>query len=205
MRTDIIKNDSAQGGVISFFIGAMIATIIALSVAWPVMDASINGNEMAASSAFTFTGNVTCGQLVNVTNAAGVKVTFEFNQTDELSCAPKLGVYDDIVLTRFGNTSAFAATNLTDELNDNASITGTMTATNPSAGKTVLTYNTIGTTGNTVLTEDTVTNGAWDSSRLLDGANSATNNMSSASQTMVDQLPLFLVLVLLMVFIKAVI
>lgn len=39
--TKIIKNKVAQGGIISFFIGAMIAVIIALQVTWPVMDAAM--------------------------------------------------------------------------------------------------------------------------------------------------------------------
>lgn len=36
----------AQGGIIGFFIGAMIAVVIALQVTWPVMDSVISGTSM---------------------------------------------------------------------------------------------------------------------------------------------------------------
>lgn len=39
---NILKDIKAQAGTIGFFIGAMIAVIIALQVAWPVIDVSIN-------------------------------------------------------------------------------------------------------------------------------------------------------------------
>jgi len=34
----LVHDTRAQGGIISFFIGAMIAVVIALQVAWPVVD-----------------------------------------------------------------------------------------------------------------------------------------------------------------------
>lgn len=34
----------AQGGIVGFFIGAMIACIIALQVTWPVIDDVLNGS-----------------------------------------------------------------------------------------------------------------------------------------------------------------
>jgi len=34
----------AQGGIVGFFIGAMIAVIIALQVTWPVIDEILNGS-----------------------------------------------------------------------------------------------------------------------------------------------------------------
>lgn len=40
----------AQGGIIGFFIGAMIAVVIALQVTWPVMDSVISGTSMANMS-----------------------------------------------------------------------------------------------------------------------------------------------------------
>ena len=35
---------TAQGGIVGFFIGAMIAVIIALQVTWPVIDTVLNGS-----------------------------------------------------------------------------------------------------------------------------------------------------------------
>ena len=45
-----IKSTVAQGGVIGFFIGAMIAVVIALQVTWPVMDDVISGTSIANMS-----------------------------------------------------------------------------------------------------------------------------------------------------------
>ena len=45
-----LKCTAAQGGVIGFFIGAMIAVVIALQVTWPVMDDVISGTSMANMS-----------------------------------------------------------------------------------------------------------------------------------------------------------
>ena len=53
MFTNVTKDIKAQGGVISFFIGAMIAVIVALQVTWPVIDGVISGaslNNMSASA-----------------------------------------------------------------------------------------------------------------------------------------------------------
>jgi len=48
--------------------------------------------------------------LVNITAPSGVVTYFEFNVTDEPSCAAKNGAYDDVVLARYQNTSTIAAT-----------------------------------------------------------------------------------------------
>ncbi len=41
-----VSDTAAQGGIIGFFIGAMIAVVIALQVTWPVMDSVISGTSM---------------------------------------------------------------------------------------------------------------------------------------------------------------
>ena len=46
MFTKLVKDVKAQGGVISFFIGAMIAVIVALQVTWPVIDQVLSGNSI---------------------------------------------------------------------------------------------------------------------------------------------------------------
>ena len=40
----ILADIKAQGGIVGFFIGAMIAVIIALQVTWPVIDDVLNGS-----------------------------------------------------------------------------------------------------------------------------------------------------------------
>ena len=45
-ETKLIKATKAQGGIVSFFIGAMIAVIIALQVTWPVIDGVLEGDSM---------------------------------------------------------------------------------------------------------------------------------------------------------------
>lgn len=200
---EIDKGTLAQGGVIPFFIGAMIATLIGLSVAWPVMDGAINGGS-GASATLTFSGNVTCNQLVNVTNGAGTKAVFEFNITSGGCTAANTG-FATVTLGANQNTSTISATNLTTALNANATVSGTMTASNPSAGVVTLTYDTHGAAGNlagVVLAEGVA--GTWSGTTLSNGVSDATT-MPSAAGTIVDQLPLFLVLILLMVFVKVIV
>ena len=40
----MLADIKAQGGIVGFFIGAMIAVIIALQVTWPVIDDVLNGS-----------------------------------------------------------------------------------------------------------------------------------------------------------------
>lgn len=51
MCTKLVKDVKAQGGVISFFIGAMIAVIVALQVTWPVIDGVLSGTSISNMSA----------------------------------------------------------------------------------------------------------------------------------------------------------
>ena len=41
----ILADIKAQGGIVGFFIGAMIAVIIALQVTWPVIDQVLNSSD----------------------------------------------------------------------------------------------------------------------------------------------------------------
>lgn len=209
MRANIIKENNAQGGIISFFIGAMIAVLIALQVAWPVMDAAIYGGVGTASGVLTFSGNVSNGELVNITNGNAV-YRFEFNTTINGSGTPACLTTNCIPVNLnpsynvFYNTSVLASGNLTAAINANASVAALVTAVNTTNTTTITadasgsSYNSIGTTENGAQT-------AWGSSTLIGGGDRVIENMSAASETLVDQLPLFLVLVLLMVFIRAVI
>ncbi len=135
-----------------------------------------------ASGTLNFTGNVTCNQFVNVTNVAGTKVPFEFNITDGGCVATGAGNVA-VTLASGQNTSTIAATNLTTAINANASIANTMTASNAVANKTVLTYDSYGTGGNSVILAESVT-GTWSSSTLTGGL--ATDTYYNASQNVSD-------------------
>lgn len=139
---------------------------------------TIPGNEYARST-LTLSGNVSCAELVNVTNNAGAKAVFAFNITTG-GCPTTIPEYATVAVPALWNTSTIAAINLTTALNANATISGTMTATNPSAGVVKLTYNTIGVSGNGGTLAEGLTNGAWSSTQLVGGAagsqwNSTTN------------------------------
>ncbi len=41
----MLADIKAQGGIVGFFIGAMIAVIIALQVTWPVIDQVLNSSD----------------------------------------------------------------------------------------------------------------------------------------------------------------
>ncbi len=41
----MLADSKAQGGIVGFFIGAMIAVIIALQVTWPVIDQVLNSSD----------------------------------------------------------------------------------------------------------------------------------------------------------------
>lgn len=148
---------------------------------------TVTSAAVASRGTLTLTGNTTCGELVNVTNVAGSKAVFVFNQTGA-GCAAVLGAYDDVVVPNMGNTSTISATNLTTAINNNATINATMTATNPSAGVVLITYTTAGTVGNTVATVETLTNGAWDAATLTGGLaitalGAMQNNIYGSGQT----------------------
>ena len=198
---NILKDDSAQGGVMSFFIGAMVAVVIALQVAWPVIDSTIYG-ESAASGVLTFNGgNISDAEYVNFTNGAAV-YSLQFNLSGSSEAFPTGSIY--VNLSSSDNKSSAAAVNLTTAINANATLAALLTATTV-GNTTVIQYDTAGLSGNDILTSDGVANASWGATHLTGGANKATDNMSTASATLVEQLPLFLVLVLLMVFIKAII
>ena len=197
----LIRDTSAQGGVAGFFIGAMIAVIIALQVAWPVIDTSIYGGEATSSGTITFSGNVSNGELVNLTWGDAV-YRFEFNTT-ALGADCQTANCIRVNVTAFTNTSDGAATNLTTAINANASTAALVTATH-STNRTTVTADAIGRQYNLLATAENAANAAWGAETLTGGSNGTTANMSTSATTLVDQIPLFLVLVLLMVFIKAV-
>lgn len=197
----LIKNKRAQGTVVSWFIGIAIAVVVALAVVWPVTDGALNGGA-GAYSTLTLSGNVSCNQLVNVTNGAGAKAIFEFNITSG-GCTATTGGQVAVTLGADQNTSTIAATNLTTALNANATISGTMTATNPSAGVVRLTYKTKGQAGSNagIVLSETLAAGSWSGNTLSNGVSDSTT-MPASAQTLIVLIPLFIALVLLMILIR---
>jgi len=199
-----IKSTKAQGGAIPFFIGAMIAVLIGLSVAWPVMDSAMNGGS-GSSTTLTLSGNVTCGELFNVTDEAGTLTTFEINLTGmSTPCAPINAGHIIVALTSEQNTSTLAVVNISAAINaeaDAANVVATV------YGSTVdIEYTTFGSAGASsgYAFNETISAGTFSSASLSGGVADA-STMPTAAATIVDQLPLFLVLILLMIFVKALI
>ncbi len=127
-----------------------------------------------AAGTLTFSGNASCGEFINITTSAGTKITFEMNVTGDANCAAKQTWTDDVVMALNHNSTNESATNLTAAINANATISAEMTATNPSAGVVVLTYNTVGDDYNTLATTETLAAGAWAASTLSGGVDEDT-------------------------------
>ncbi len=160
-------------------IGAIAIGVLVLVVAFTIIPVvgdqidqaiTIQGDETATGT-LTFSGNASCGEFINITTAAGTKITFEMNITSgsQAGCVAKREWADDVVMAYNYNTSTVAATNLTAAINANATISAVMTATNPSAGVVVLTHTVTGTTGNSVATTETATAASWAVATLTGG------------------------------------
>lgn len=144
--------------------------------------------NVSATGTLTWSGNSSCGDLVNITNAAGTKATFYINITGG-GCAVAPAQYATVTLASGSNTSVHTATNITTAINNNATINATMTASNSSTNVTTLTYaSSGGALGNTVITTETAANAAWSSGTLTGGKNMSNlatmqTNLLSAGQT----------------------
>lgn len=146
-------------GAIGIFIADTTVTTTALTTT------SVN-----ATGNLTITGNPNCGELVNITNAAGTLVTFYLNTTP--GCT-KTAVYNNVNITV--NSSTGTAINLTSAVNTNATLNATLTAANPTVGVMTLTYFITGNAGNSVATAETMANGSWiNGATLTGGINAST-------------------------------
>jgi len=160
-------------GAIGIFIADTTVTTTALTTT------SVN-----ATGNLSITGNPNCGELVNVTNAAGTLVTFYLNTTPGCTEATEF-----INLNISVNTSTGTATNLTTAVNANATLNETITATNSGDGIMTLTYFITGTPGNSVATSETMLNGTWVNGATFTGGINASSlapmqtNILSAGQT----------------------
>lgn len=135
----------------------------------------------AATGTLTFNGGyVGCGERVNITSSNGTLVRFIFNTS--IDCPQ--GIPSDstnITLVGLGsNTSNFAAPNLTYTINANNTLASELTAAN-ATNQTVVTFDTVGTTGNTVITAETLANGSWTGTTLINGANPLTGQATQTS------------------------
>lgn len=194
MRT--IKGIKAQGNVVSWFVGVAIAVIIALSVAWPVIDGALNGGAYAIGT-YTFTGNSTTGEYVNITKEDGSVMCYYFNTT---GIGKPVGCL--VVDVRSGgNTSVISATNLTTAINGDTDLDGILTATNPSGNVTRITSDRKTQLLNQYALSDTVTNGAWGAAYMAGGITDV-SAMPASAQTIILLVPLFLALLVLMIFIR---
>lgn len=164
-------------GQIAIGVLVLIVAFTIIPIVGSEMDKSVTvPGDAYASGTLTISGNVTCGQLVNLTDRNGVVTYFEFNITNEPSCAAKNAAYDDVVLARFENTSTIAATNLTAEINTNATTSAAFTATS-SLGVVTLTSDVIGRVGNLAVSEN-LANGAWSAATLTGGQDGSNWNSS---------------------------
>ncbi len=188
------KEGNGMVGMVNIVLALMMVVIvgaIGIFIADTTLDATdVQETAVAATGTLTFSGNASCGELVNITTAAGTLVTFELNITtpDAGICAVKHPWTAAVTMAVGHNTSTEAAANLTTAINTNATINASMTATNPSAGVVLLTHDTAGTTGNDVLTAETAAAGAWAAATLTGGLEASLvgamqTNFISASST----------------------
>ena len=130
----------------------------------------------AASGTLTFTGNVTCGEFVNITAVNGTVARFRFNLTgiDGWNCpvAPASGQTNvsTPLFIQSGLTTTNAAANLSTAINANGTLLATMSSSASTDGLvTTLTYSTTGTAGNAVAVSEAVTNASWAAATLTGG------------------------------------
>ena len=124
-------------------------------------------SDVAATGTLNFTGDVTDGELVNIT-ISGTTYTFEFNNTGTVTAG-----YIAVNVSNLENTTA--APNLAAAINSNSSVNASVTATNPTTVTVLLTANTtgdiLGTFGNSIGTTENCSNAEWDSTTLAGGLN----------------------------------
>lgn len=152
-------NIKAQSGLVSFFIMAMIAVIIALQVTWPVIDSVLNDDTDITVS----------GEYFNISGNADTYMSLANSDITTNSESVYNASYNAIRNTDY-------TMNCTDGTIQPLSTGGLLF--NESLGSTVYNIN-YGHSGVTPLA-----------------------NMSTSATTLVDLIPLFLVLVLLMVFVR---
>jgi hypothetical protein len=144
-------------------------------------------NPAAARGTLTFTGNVTCGEFVNITAVNGTTSRFRFNVTNiagwNCPIAPDSGQTNVSVpgYIEPGKTMTSGANNLTTAINANGTLLATMVASAGTDFTTMsLTYLSTGTTGNDVIISETITNASWNSGTRLAGGVIGTEGWQTA-------------------------
>lgn len=162
-------------------VAASILTIAVVFLLAPMIGGSFENSgptlatDTAATGILTFSGNVTTGELVNIT-AGGVVYSFEFNTTGTGVTAGCINV--DV--SGGYNDSVNASGNLTDAINNNATLAGLITAAN-TTNTTTITADVIGETANGYATTETGAETAWGSATMTGGVTGSA--WDSASNT----------------------
>ncbi len=165
----LIKDETAKSSAsinTDLLLGALIAFML-IGYVGPIAIQSMvnatglsNGKDATATGFFAFgTGNISNGDMVNITNATS-KLTFEFNTSARSPIACIAANCIPINLTGVNtvwNNSQFASGNLTTAINANASAAAIVTATNTS-NLTSISYYKVGSEGNGVTLTDSSAN-----------------------------------------------
>lgn len=128
-----------------------------------VESASLDAGEYA-SGRLSVTDNVTDGEGVNIT-ISGTQYTFEFDTNLTASEITAGNIEVDV-----GIGTASAVGNLSDAINNNASLASLVTATN-STSITTITADDIGITGNAIQTTETINNASFAAATFTGGVN----------------------------------
>lgn len=132
-----------------------------------------------ASGSLTFSGNTTTNELVNITNGVAI-YRFEFNAS---YMGPSACNTNNCIIVNVNNTntSIISATNLTNAINNNASVAAFLTASNSVTNVTRLTYISRGTVGNAITISTNGLNITTSGSTLSNGVNDVTGQASQTS------------------------
>ena len=155
-----------MAGLGAMAIGAILLIVIFAII--PLIGEEVDGavtipSDTQATGVLTFSGNVTTGELVNIT-IGGTTYAFEFNTTGTGVTAG----YINVDVSGGYNTSVLASGNLTDAINNNATLAALITAVN-TTNTTTITADAAGTTANGYGTTETGAQTAWASTTMLGG------------------------------------
>lgn len=156
----LVKNERGNVNVILVAIFTVVIGFGLLTIGnylyWAVATQADSSNLIASRGAYatgniSFNGNVSNGELFNITSGTAV-YRFEFNTS---VASPSICLTTNCIIVNVynTNTSVASAVNLTAAINGNASVAAIVTATD-STNVTGLTYVSRGTAGNSVALSD---------------------------------------------------
>ena len=167
------------------------------------MDAAIYSGSGYSTNTVDFAGNTSEGQFVNITTGIAPygQSCFYFNTT---GIGKPVGCLVVDVRTA-ANTSILSATALIASIATDTDLAPLVTITQPDTHSVTITSKAAGDNHNWNVAE-TLASGTWlYTAHFQGGSFGGIGNMGTSARTLVEQLPLFLVLILLMVFVKLVI